>query len=142
MKTAINFRWHDGLLILGFAFFFSIGTANAQARQQARDCTPFAQCDLNGDGFIARNEFRNGSFADFDRNGDGQISRQEYRKMNKSQKTYQGRQGQGNGKRIKAKGECDGQGPGRQKGFRQSGRQQNGSMNRGQGRSGGRGRGM
>ncbi len=130
------------ILALGLAFFFTVNTAQAQARQQARDCTRFTQCDLNGDGFIAQNEFRNGSFADFDRNGDGQLSKQEYRKMNRSQKANPGKQGQGNGQRVKAKGECDGQGPAQQKGFRQGSGQQQGSMNRGQSRAGGRGRGF
>jgi len=126
MKQAINFRWFDGLLILGFALFFSMGTAAAQARQQAGDCTRFIQCDLNGDGFIAQNEFRQGSFADFDENGDGQLSRQEYRNMNKSQRACKANQGQGKGVNAKGRGNA----------------RQNGSMSRGQNRAGGRGRGL
>lgn len=134
---------------MGFALFFAVGTANAQARQQARDCPRFAQCDLNGDGFIAQNEFRNGSFAGFDKDGDGLLSRKEYRTMNKSQKANMGKQGQGKGKqmkgqhngqgqRVNAKGGCDGKGPGLQKGTNQ----RSGQGMRGQGRASNRGRGF
>lgn len=147
MKPAINLRKYDVLLVLGFALFFAVGTANAQSRQQARDCTRFAQCDLNGDGFIGQNEFRNGNLSGFDKDGDGLLSRKEYRTMNKSQKADKGQgqgqgrqmkgQGNGQGQRVNAKGGCDGQGPGLQKGYRQG----SGQGMRGQGRASGRGRG-
>ena len=132
MKQAMKIRGLSFLLALGFAMFFTAGTANAQAQQQARDCTRFTQCDLNGDGYIAQNEFRNGSFADFDKNGDGQLSRKEYRKMNQSQKAYKGSNGQGQG-----------QGKGQQKGFHQGNGQRTGTMMQGGSRTGTRrGRGQ
>lgn len=147
MKSAINLKWNGFLLVLGFALFFSAGAANAQNGQQSGKSPRFAQCDLNGDGIISQNEYRNGNFAQFDGNGDGVLSKNEYRKLNKNQKAYKGEKGAGN----KAKGQGQGlkNGKGSQKGYAPGQGQGSGQMLRGQkqihrstgsgaGRSGGR----